>query len=260
MQTPKKKHTHNNSDCSSRTFIHFSAVGDSHVLSNCFWERGIPSPVCPYHSPFCAFFVVGRSCIPGCALILLHPFRALSFVFGPFYPFKGQIGLMLLDSCVCTYSFLMGSFTLLTTTRCWCTRNIKVRASLQQHFGTPFRPTGLRMRMRSTSCVSTSLPIWRVWKRCVACDTKCLTPPRYEAPNILSQHGRSRRRRMKKTLGQRKDGVQRGEQRVCVARDNPNRQRMAPSISMIKQLHPMTRKDRLPQTLISVATWQEQLC
>jgi len=59
---------------------------------------------------------------------------------------------------------------------------------------------------------------------------------------------------MKKTLGQRKDGVQRGEQRVCVARDNPNRQRMAPSISMIKQLHPMTRKDRLPQTLISVAT------
>ena len=56
---------------------------------------------------------------------------------------------------------------------------------------------------------------------------KCLTLPQVRRSQyIWFQHGRSRRRRMEKTSGNRKDGVQRGEHRVRVTRDNPNRQRM----------------------------------
>ena len=75
--------THNDSHCSSRTeFTRRSAVGDSrvHVDSPIAFEKvdqgGILSPVCPYRSPFCAFFYC---CILGLALTPLH--SLLSFVF-----------------------------------------------------------------------------------------------------------------------------------------------------------------------------------
>jgi len=62
--------------------------------------------------------------------------------------------------------------------------------------------------------------IWRM------CSLRYKVPrpfPVRSSQYVWSQHGQPRRRRMEKTPGHRKDGVQQGEQCVRVARDNPNR-------------------------------------
>jgi len=210
-----------------------STVGDSRVQ--------VDSPIAfekeAYHLPYvltvlrAVLLVVGRS---GC---VLHPFRALSFVFGPF---KGQIGWMYARfSCMCM-SFCCG-FTLLTTTRSWCTQNIKVRASFQQNFGTPFQPTDLRMRTRSTSC-----------EGCVVCGIKCLTPPQYEAPSMYGPN----------MVGLEGAEWKRHRAIAKTAFNEANAFAWQETIRIVyrSRFHSITRKDWLPQTSISVATWYEKLC
>ena len=125
-------------------------------------ECGIPSPVCPDHAFFLKrYLTVGqvrytRSSLDPLASLpnfVLHIHTALST--------QRTDRLDLRSILLYTPLFLSHGFALLTTTRFLVYRK---HASLQQPFGTPFQPTGLRMRTQSTSSVPTSLPIWRMWR------------------------------------------------------------------------------------------------
>ena len=228
-----------------------STVGDScvHVDSPIAFEKEA------YHLPYvltvlrAVLFLLSAghvyqvvSCIPS-ELCLSYSDRSI-------HSRDKSVGCML-DSRVCAYSFLVGS-------PYWQPHDLGVHkiSKFVPHFDNIL---GRRSNLLICECGRDQrhmfrLPIWRM------CSLRYQMPhpsPVRSSQYVWSQHGRPRRRRMEKTPGHREGSVQRGEQHVRVARDNPNRSSISISSNHVEgsaTTNVDLRRDLTRETLLVIAS------
>jgi len=225
-----------------------STVGDScvHVDSPIAFEKEA------YHLPYvltvlrAVLFLLSAghvyqvvSCIPS-ELCLSYSDRSI-------HSRDKSVGCML-DSRVCAYSFLVGS-------PYWQPHDLGVHkiSKFVPHFDNIL---GRRSNLLICECGRDQRHMFRqvyLSEGWVVCDIKCLTPPQYEAPSMYGPN----------MVGL--EGAEWKRHRVIAKaafNEANNAFAWQETIRIVhrSRFHPITWKDRLPQTSISVATWHEKLC